>query len=149
MKHPAYILSTLVACIIFFLCIIQLPDETPPAFQIPYFDKIVHVLMYLGLAGTLLVEHIRKHYHYSWKEMRFFFMRKDTSRNAKINPISWQSLFILFLIPLLYGGLIEIIQEYFVSSRAGDVVDFLADLVGIIMAFAILRLAFWRKITSA
>ena len=100
-------LSILTIITIFILCLIdteQLPE--PPVIS---FDKIVHVLMFAGLSGIL------------------FF---DNTSYLKF-PISKPRIFLyIFLFPIAIGGLIEIMQEYFTTSRSGDWFDFLFDIAG-------------------
>lgn len=135
MKYPTYLLSILIACIIFFLCIIQLPDETPPAFQIPHFDKLVHLLMYLGLTGMLFLERFKQLNNYSWKDLWKFFIKKQ---KVVFTAISVPVIVSLSAVSLFYGGLIEIIQEFFAPNRAGDIYDFYADAGGVFIAVFIL-----------
>lgn len=42
-----------------------------------------------------------------------------------------------FLLPVLYGGLIELVQHYYFPPRIGDWYDFLADLLGSLAALPI------------
>jgi len=46
------------------------------------------------------------------------------------------------LIPILYGGAIEIIQAEYFPDRSGDWYDFLADILG---ALATLPISFWYR----
>ena len=135
MKIP-YFLSVLIAVAIFFLCIIQVPDEIHPEFQIPYLDKLVHSLMYLGLTGMLFIENFKKKNGYTWKNVLLFLSGKI--KKAGVHPVSGRSITILSLFSLLYGGLIEIIQEYFSLYRTGDGWDFFADIIGVLIATCIL-----------
>jgi len=133
-----YFLSILIAGVIFFLCIIQIPDDVPPEFQIPYFDKIVHLLMYLGLTGMLFIENFKKKNGYTWKNVFLFLSGKITE--AETHPVSGKSIAFFSLLSLFYGGLIEIIQEYFSQFRTGDGWDFFADTIGVLIAIGILLL---------
>ncbi|MCD7972605.1 MAG: hypothetical protein LUG18_08040 [Candidatus Azobacteroides sp.] len=135
MKYPAYILSVVVACMIFFLCILQIPDGTPPSLQIPNLDKVVHILMFFGMAGIIFVEHFKKINKYNWKQMVSFFFRKEKRPFIAISPFY---IGFTFLLTGLYGGAIELIQENFTEFRTGDLDDFLADLLGITLAVLLL-----------
>ena len=41
--------------------------------------------------------------------------------------------------PILYGGLMELLQEYYFPPRTGDWEDWIADIVGVLIAFFICR----------
>ena len=74
---------------------------------IPNFDKIVHFGMYFVLMSVIIIEH---------------------RKNIK-NPAN---LFLLALIPLSYGILMEILQLTLTSTRSGDFYDALADAAGVL-----------------
>ena len=75
--------------------------------SIPNFDKLVHFGMYFVLMSVIILEH-----------------RKNLS-----NPLK---LFLLALIPLSYGILMEILQLTLTTTRTGDVYDALADAAGVL-----------------
>jgi VanZ family protein len=75
--------------------------------NIPYFDKVVHFGMYFLMMSVVIIEHRRNLWH---------------SFN----------LFLLALIPLSYGILMEILQMILTSSRTGDFYDAVADAAGVI-----------------
>lgn len=82
-----------------------------PHFQLPPVegaDKWVHILMYLGLGATLM-----------WDMLR------DRQQG-------WKLWLIALMVPMVYGGVIEILQENFFYPRTGDWWDWLADIVGTI-----------------
>ena len=126
--------STLFACLIFYLCVMQLPDETPPSFQIPNFDKIVHTLMYFGLTGLLFVEYFNFTQNFKWKQTFAFLTKNKIADDLRPTSIPNVPYFVLGASALLYGGLIEIIQEYFTPNRSGDWFDLLADFGGILLS---------------
>jgi VanZ family protein len=84
--------------------------------SIPDFDKIVHFGMYFFLMSVIIIEH----------------------RKSLNNPLN---LFVLALIPLSYGILMEILQLTLTSTRSGDLYDALADAAGV-LASALLWLIF-------
>lgn len=101
----------IVAAIIFYLsCLI--PTNDIPEVKLNLFiptDKIVHFIMYFGLSLVASFNYI-------------------FDKNGKI--IILKLIVFAVILPILYGGLIEIIQaEYFVD-RSGDWYDFLADALG-------------------
>ena len=77
-------------------------------------DKWTHIVMYLGLCLVLWWEYLRAHayiYNKVW---------------AAIGGC---------LLPMLMGGVIEILQAYCTGGRrSGDWIDFLADAVGVLLA---------------
>lgn len=135
MQFLKYIYTILFACIIFYLCVMQLPDKTPPAFQVPDFDKIVHILMYFGLTGILFTEYFKHNQTFTWSQTWNFLVKRKTTSDARPSPISTTHYLLLSLLPLFYGGAIEIIQEKFTTTRSGDWLDFLADFVGVSLSF--------------
>ncbi len=80
-----------------------------PAFKIPGFDKFVHFAMFFGLMLVITIEH-----------------RKS------IRSVS--NLFLISLIPLSYGILIEILQRNLTVTRNGDFYDAIADSAGIFVS---------------
>lgn len=102
-----YWITISISALILILCFMN-PAELPEA-PMTNFDKIVHLLMFMGLSGVV------------------FF---DNSYSLK-KPVSWQRIFwSSFLFPVLFSGTIEIIQEYFTTNRTGDWMDFLFDGIG-------------------
>jgi VanZ family protein len=71
------------------------------------FDKIVHFGMYFVLMSVIIIEH-----------------RKNIKSPA--------SLFLLALIPLSYGILMEILQWTLTTTRSGDFYDTLSDAAGVL-----------------
>ena len=100
--------SILVALLLLFLSLTN--AETFRKVQInsiPNFDKLVHFGMYFVLMTVIIIEH-----------------RKNLN-----NPLN---LFLLALIPLSYGILMEILQLTLTSTRSGDFYDALADAAGVL-----------------
>jgi VanZ family protein len=77
--------------------------------SVPDFDKFVHVGMYFGLMSVIILEH------------------RDTIKTTR-------QLFIIGLIPFLYGILMEIFQATLTTTRTGSVFDALADCIGILIS---------------
>jgi VanZ family protein len=102
-----YWISILLVVVILVLCFINPPQmEAPP---VTNFDKLVHFLMFFGLSGTIFFD------------SSFYFKRR-----AGGWLIFWSSL----LFPTVFGGVIEIAQEYLTVLRTGDWIDFLFDTIG-------------------
>jgi len=89
------------------------PNLKGPGIQIPYFDKLAHLGFYF-VASLLFLTALDKTSLVSIKTT---------------NKILWTLLIHLFL-----GGVIEVIQEYYVSGRSGEFADFLANASGISIA---------------
>jgi VanZ family protein len=79
---------------------------------IPNLDKLVHIIMYFSLMLALIIEN-----------------RSLLSTLKSYLPLA--------LIPLLFGGAIEILQSMFTRTRTGDILDFCADAIGIILAILV------------
>ena len=103
--------------IIFVLIVAYLSLFQPPKVIIPLFrnwDKVVHFCMYSGLSGVM------------WLELCFKHRRKKTHIKYIINgAVIW---------PVLFGGFLELCQQYFTRYRSSDWIDFLANMAGVIIA---------------
>lgn len=107
----------LISLIIFYLCCIFTVDISEDEIDWPIpVDKVVHFLMYFGLSGATAINYI--------------YIKKGKIDMMKL-------LIGAFMIPILYGGLIELLQYYFFPSRMGDWWDFLADVLGSLAALPI------------
>ena len=73
------------------------------------FDKIVHFAMYFGLMSVMILENSK-----TLKDLR--------------------NLFLLGLLPLAYGIIIEIMQATLTTTRSGSFFDALADAAGILVS---------------
>lgn len=114
-------IPTIIALIIFYLCCLIPPSDVPEVeLDLPFgTDKVVHFLMYFGLSGASALFYIY-----------------DNKGNIRMNKL----LIGAFLIPILYGGLIEILQANFFAPRSGDWNDFFADILGSLAALPIVLL---------
>ncbi len=96
--------------------------------DIPYFpfqDKLAHVVAYLGLA-TL--------WGLSWN----FY-----SKPKQFHPYYT----VLLLAGLIYGTVIEVLQQQLTTSRTADVLDIVANLFGMLLG-AILGQFLFKKVMS-
>lgn len=108
-KYP---LSLLICVAIWILCFIDIPET--PLDNVSLIDKWTHIVMYLGLCLVLWWEYLRA-YAYIYNKVW-----------AAIGGC---------LLPMLMGGVIEILQAYCTGGRrSGDWIDFLADAVGVLLA---------------
>ena len=102
------------------------PPQTPLE-EISFIDKIAHTCMYGGLCFILWIEYLRSH----------IFINK-------------KKLFIgSVIVPILFGGVIELLQKYATENRSGEWLDFAANSLGIFLAalvgYFILRPLFKKK----
>ena len=81
--------------------------------SIPHLDKMVHFIMFLIL-GVLVAAII--------------YQKRKT-----FPPILFP------LIGILYGGLIEIIQFKFIDTRSGDLLDWFADIFGLVVGLFVFK----------
>ena len=81
--------------------------------DIPGLDKLVHVVMFGGLAIVAFI---------------------DTARRSRrsFNMPTRMSVGVIVVITILFGGLVEIAQELTGLGRSADWLDFVADAVGVI-----------------
>lgn len=116
-------IPALISLIILYLCCF-IPVDDIPDFTFDFFvakDKIIHYLMYFGLSGATAI-------NYLWGE-------KGYIRTSKL-------IIGAFILPIIYGGVIEILQYYYFPSRTGDWWDFLADMLG---SLSTIPLVIWFK----
>lgn len=100
--------------------VIYLSFFRPPSTEldgIPHIDKVVHVCMYFGMSGMLWLEFLRAH-------------RRD-------NTPLWHAWVGALVCPVLFSGVIELLQAYCTTYRGGDWMDFAANSVGALLASAV------------
>ena len=105
-----------VACFSLVWILSLTPFFPPTPFDdIRLIDKWVHMVMYGGSCIALWMEYMRHH------------------------PVpNYRRLFVgAFLLPVLMGGAIELIQTYCTTTRTGDWLDFLANSLGVTAAAVI------------
>ncbi len=104
------LISVLVALIIMYLSLANSNTfDKVSLFKIPYIDKIAHFSMYFLLMSTIII----------------------LNRNS-INSI--KNLFLIALIPMFYGIVIEILQITVTSSRSGNFLDIVFNSAGILLS---------------
>lgn len=118
MKHFAknYWPTALVVAVILYATLFPDPagvDELPP---IPHIDKLIHAIMFGGLAGAMGFDYARSH--------------------GLLCP-SRSAMGLFAVIATLAGGVIEILQGAMQLGRGADWFDLLADGVGALVAFFI------------
>lgn len=107
-KYP---LSLVIIAVILYLSLFKPPKTELD--NIPGIDKIAHICMYMGLSGMLWLEYLLKH--------------KENFNGKRV-------LIGAILLPILFSGCIELVQEYCTTYRGGDWMDFAANSTGVILA---------------
>lgn len=108
-KYP---ISILIICVVIYLSFFK-PPSIKVANDIPHLDKLVHFCMYFGLSGMLWWEFLRSH------------QKGDSMFRA------WTG---ACLMPILFSGAIELLQEHCTQHRGGDWLDFTANATGALCA---------------
>jgi len=91
---------------------------------IPYQDKFLHLVFY-GILGYFIIKAFQMHF--------------------KINRLNSRVFIISFLFILIFGIILEMIQEKMIQSREGEVLDLLFDLIGFIICFVFIYFAPYLK----
>lgn len=104
--------TLLVAAVILYATLSNdpMPDMDMPL--IPYFDKLVHAVMFGGLCGA-------------W----YFDLYRAGHR------LTLRTKLLVAAACAAAGGVDEVFQSCFTAERASDIVDWYADLLGIVVAF--------------
>lgn len=105
---------TLVLVIVIWYLSLFTPPETKLN-EIKFIDKWTHLLMY----GTLTV---------------CFWLETFRSCRKQLTVSRWV---VMFLLPVIMGGLVELVQAYCTVNRTGDWIDFLANTVGVLLGASI------------
>jgi VanZ family protein len=115
------IFTILVALIIMYLSLANSDTfDKIPLVDVPDFDKVVHLVMYFSLMSVIILE----------------------NRKTIKKPLS---LFLIGIIPFLYGILMEILQATITISRSGSFYDALADAAGVLLSILVWLLIKWVK----
>lgn len=123
----SYPLSVLSVVVIWVLCLIPIPET--PLSDINMIDKWTHFVLYGGLCAIVWAEYGRQH----------------------TRPLNKQAWIFTLLLPVIMGGLIEIVQATCTGgTRSGDIMDWVADNIGVVLGQLIgiplaLTLSKWKK----
>lgn len=132
-KYP---LTWLVVIAIHILCLFPVPET--PLNGIAFIDKWTHLVMFGGLSITFWYEYLCQH------GMQGFFgqgkLHWISLKNIKKDTLKWRTLRIWGLyFPTFLGGWIEILQATCTNGmRSGDVVDWIADTLGVVLVWGIM-----------
>jgi VanZ family protein len=106
-------LPILTGILIFFVTCLLKPSQVPSMPGGFPWDKIVHFGMFFFLSAVSLYDYYRMH-------------------NG--NPVFLRWMWWGFLLPALYGGVIELMQMYFFQPRSAEWGDWIADVLGSLCA---------------
>ena len=112
-----YGLSCVVALLILYLSI---TTKVPDYYHGPRFegqDKIVHFFLYASLSLAICRDLFRQSVAFSSRKMYI----------------------LAIILPILYGGLIEILQENFFPPRTGEWSDWFANILGVLTGYFLSR----------
>lgn len=121
-RLPEWIFSGLVVAAILWLTLARepLPEDTLPA--IPGFDKVGHACMFGGLYFALA---------FDWR----LYHRKRGNKKSRRSLALWTLL--LAGSCIVFGGVIELLQEQMGQGRSADWLDFAADAAGVLLSVAV------------
>ena len=110
-KYPV---SLFLIAAIWTVCLIPIPET--PLNDVPMMDKWTHFVMFGVLSLCIISEYVYRH-------------RK---------PKGWDVALVGMLLPFAMGGMIELAQAYCTGgNRSGDVMEWLADGIGVLIGAAI------------
>lgn len=107
------LLPVFIGLVIFVLTCLLTPNEIPEMPDIIPWDKLAHFGMFFVLSVVCYYD--------------YFQLNDGNVRKGR-----W--IFWGFVIPVLYGASIELLQKYVFTSRSADIVDFLSDMIGSVVA---------------
>lgn len=116
-----YSLGLLVIAVITYLSLMHVP-EIPEVEDVPLIDKWTHMVMYATLTLAIWIQYLKSH--------------------KQINKIKLSVIGII--VPITWGGLMELAQAYLTTYRSGDWMDFVANSIGVLIAI-VLGITFLRK----
>ena len=109
--------SILVLGAIAYVSLLREPNVALP--PIEGIDKWIHGSMYLLLIVILL-----------WDS-------KKVKVHKSVGAQRWKIRFIIVFFAAIYGGFIEVLQEHFFYPRTGDLLDWLADCIGVVVGLGL------------
>ena len=107
-KYP---FSVTCICLLWILSLLPFFPETPLD-TVEFIDKWVHFIMYGGTCLVIWMEYIWKHRSPDYEKLFFW---------------AW-------LMPVIMGGVLELLQAYCTTTRNGDWLDFSANATGVTLA---------------
>jgi VanZ family protein len=105
--------SILISLVILYLSLANARTfESAGFFDIPYLDKFVHFGLYFLFMAVIILEH----------------------KNSFVNT---RQLIVVALIPVFFGGLMELFQAGFTNTRKADILDIMFNSAGTATAVCI------------
>lgn len=121
-KVRRYPFSTAIIIVVWVLSLMPVPET--PLDGIKFIDKWTHIVMYGGVSFVVWVEWLRRH---------------SKPRLPRLVLVGW-------LMPVLMGGLLELIQAYCTGGRRnGDWMDFIANTAGATLILCVGTLWVWCR----
>jgi len=117
---PKPLLGIAIAYTLLITAALLTPITDPPKIDIPFADKVVHLIINAGLFVV-------------WAS--YVFSGKTNSKTTKTYTLP-----LLFVCTLLYGILIEVVQGSFIPTRGADFFDVIANVCGLILGFFAVKL---------
>ena len=105
-------------------CLTSFSGDDVPSFNLPHMDKVVHFGFYFvgAILGTMALRELSK---------------------SKI-PIK-KVLFVILVVVIVFGMIIEVVQEQYTLDREGDMLDVLANSFGAICGALCMKSLFSGK----
>lgn len=116
LKDKIIIIAVLITFGILCLSLLKIPDNS--AIKIAYIDKIYHCFAYFTLAITWLLT----------------FYKKPEKK------------YVILISCIVFGIVIEVLQQILTNYRIGDFLDVLANSLGVILALIIFNIILRKKI---
>lgn len=117
MRYLCHLLRKYPLTVVLYIIVMYLSFFTPPKVDlgdVRFIDKWTHIVMYAGTCGVTWIEYLRNH-NYSLQKVKLFLL-------------AW-------LLPVVFSGIIELLQEYCTGGRrSGDWIDLAANAVGVSLA---------------
>lgn len=111
-------------CILFILYLTLAPKPLPDVdLGIYYFDKITHLLLFFVATCVFYFDYIKYRY----------------PRHPRLDVVV-----AITLSSVIFGGLIELLQELMGMGRHQEIYDFVFNCLGVILAFAVSKLFLFR-----
>lgn len=134
-----YFWSFLAVTVAILLCVLPFP-VFPKMNKVPLMDKWVHFVMFGGVACAVWLDKAR--------------LEKRTSQARVASGTALLACFFpAVVLPVLLGGVLELVQAYVTTYRSGDWFDFLADSIGVLLAIPlglyVIRPFVWFRVKRA
>ena len=106
-----YYKSILIIILILLLSLLPSSSTQKVSIDIPHFDKLIHFIMYFFLAAVLLID-----------------IKNNIKKPTRVLIVS------VLLSVIIFSGIVELIQEFFILGRFGSLLDLTANFIGLIIA---------------